>query len=405
MIFCRQEDSVIMLKKIFALLVIFAGTIFAAEAVQKTIPPDEIIRNISSELHSGENWFSCEKHALLIFAGKFFLIAAVEILILILFRTLKKCFIRKNSSWKFQLFYALFPPVLIAAGIAGSFFSGQELLKTVPEIVYKLILQGFYSLLTVCVAWGIVRMISVADQKLRRFAEHNDHNLDNLTVGMLCSTLKAAVILTAFLFIGQNIYDFNITALLASAGVIGLALALAAKDTVSNFFGTMVIIADSPFRIGDEIDTGKIRGIVRSVGIRSSRIITHDESICTVPNSELTATALSKVSSRGTLKKVMTIGLTYDTPPEKMVQAIKILHEIADDFHGPDAPGKQPHIFFESFGEFSLNITMIIYLKTSSFAEEEILLNELNMAVLERFNAAGLAFAFPTRTIFLRQNQ
>ena len=394
-----------MLEKIFALLVIFAGTTFAVEAVQKTIPPDEIIRNISSDLHSGENWFSREKQELLIFSGKIFLITVFEILILILFRMFKNSFTGKNSSWKFQIFYALFPPVLIAAGITGIFFCSRKLLKTVPEVIYKFSLQGFYSLLTVCVAWGIVRIITVADQKLRRFAERNDHNLDNLTVGMLCSTLKIAVILTAFLFIGQNIYDFNITALLASAGVIGLALALAAKDTVSNFFGTMVIIADSPFRIGDQISTGKISGIVHSVGIRSSRIITHDESICTVPNSELTATALSKVSSRGTLKKVMTIGLTYDTTPEKMLQAMKILHEIADDFHGPDAPGKQPHIFFESFGEFSLNITMIIYLKTSSFAEEEILLNELNMAILERFNAAGLDFAFPTRTIFLRQNQ
>lgn len=394
-----------MLKKIFALLVIFAGTTFAVEAVQQTIPPDEIIRNISSDLHSGENWFSREKQELLIFSGKIFLITVFEILILILFRMFKNSFTGKNSSWKFQIFYALFPPLLIAAGIAGIFFCSRKLLKTVPEVIYKFSLQGFYSLLTVCVAWGIVRIITVADQKLRRFAEHNDHNLDNLTVGMLCSTLKIAVILTAFLFIGQNIYDFNITALLASAGVIGLALALAAKDTVSNFFGTMVIIADSPFRIGDQISTGKISGIVHSVGIRSSRIITHDESICTVPNSELTATALSKVSSRGTLKKVMTIGLTYNTTPEKMLQAMKILHEIADDFHGPDAPGKQPHIFFESFGEFSLNITMIIYLKTSSFAEEEILLNELNMAILERFNAAGLDFAFPTRTIFLRQNQ
>ena len=394
-----------MFRKYFLLFVILFAMVFCAEAASGTIPPEQLLRNISGELQYSESWFAREKHQLLIFAVKSGLIIFFEVLILTFFHNVKKHFIRKNSRWKFQISYALLPPLSVASGAVCTFFYGQSLLKTLPETVYKLILQGFYSFLTICVTWGILRIITVADQKLRRFAEQNDHNLDNLTVGMLCSTLKIAVILTAFLFIGQNIYDLNITALLASAGVIGLALALAAKDTVSNFFGTMVIIADSPFRIGDQIDTGKVKGIVHSVGIRSSRIITEDESICSVPNSELTSSALSRVSSKGTLKKTMTIALNYNTGSQKMLEAMKILHEIADDFHGTDAPGKKPHIFFESFGEFSLNITLIIYLKTSLFSEEESLLNELNLTILDRFNAAGLDFAFPTRTVFLQKNR
>ena len=97
----------------------------------------------------------------------------------------------------------------------------------------------------------------------------------------------------------------------------------------------------------------------------------------------------------------MEIGLVYDTSPEQMEQALRILHEIMDNFHGPDAPKHSPHIFFSGFGAYSLNIHALIWLKTTSFAEEEKLLNELNMKILKRFNEAGLNFAFPTQSLYL----
>ena len=218
---------------------------------------------------------------------------------------------------------------------------------------------------------------------------------------MIGNTLKIAIAVTAGLFIGQNIFNLNITALLASAGIIGLAIALAAKDTVSNFFGTIVIIADCPYRIGDRIESGRINGIVTHIGMRSTRIMTADESVYTIPNSELTNTPLCNINRRGCIKHVMDLGLTYDTSPEQMEKALRILHEILDDFHGPDTPEQSPHIYFSGFGSYSLNIHVIVWLKTVSFAEEEKLLNELNLAILKRFNEAGLEFAYPTQTLFL----
>ena len=97
----------------------------------------------------------------------------------------------------------------------------------------------------------------------------------------------------------------------------------------------------------------------------------------------------------------MELGLTYDTSPEQMEKALRILHEILDNFHGPDKPEHKPHIFFSGFGAYSLNISITVWLKTVSFAEEEKLLSELNLTILKRFNEAGLAFAFPTQTLLL----
>ena len=218
---------------------------------------------------------------------------------------------------------------------------------------------------------------------------------------MFGNVLKVAVVFCALIFIGQNIFDLNITALLAGAGVAGLSLALAAKDTVSNFFGTLVIIADSPFRIGDRIECQNITGIVQNVGMRSSRIVLEDESVCTVPNSILTNAVVRRINPRYVIKRTFTLSLTYSTVPAKLLRAKAILHEILDDLKGEDAPGNKPHIFFASFGESSLNVKVIVWLKCTSFLEEETLVDEINVKILERFNAENLEFAYPTQTLII----
>ena len=249
----------------------------------------------------------------------------------------------------------------------------------------------------------MLRIVRVVDRRVRRLAEKRSNALDNLTAGIVGSVLKVAIVLTTCLFVGQNIFDINISARLASAGVIGLALALAAKDTVSNFFGTLVIVVDTPFRIGDRIECGSVCGIVQSVGMRSSRIVTDDGTRCTVPNSTLTNAAVFQRNRRGHLKRVIDLALTYETTPEEMEQAVKILHKIMDDFHGRDMAEFRPRIFFSSFGAWSLDLRCIIFFKTESFEEEEALLSELNFAILREFDAAGLQFAYPTRTVYMKR--
>ncbi|MBO4631848.1 MAG: mechanosensitive ion channel family protein [Lentisphaeria bacterium] len=364
--------------------------------------PDKFIQEVGSDVQKTENWF-CRQHVLIMdFLGGSILSILIGLLAAWIFRKIFLYLIgRYHAVWKWKILNALVKPVILLAVLIGCFFFSRPLLKTLPIYLYELDLRLFYASLVFAGAWGIFRLVSVLDQKIRRLAERHDNTLDNLTVSMIGNTLKIAIAVTAVLFIGQNIFNLNITALLASAGIIGLAVALAAKDTVSNFFGTIVIIADCPFRIGDRIESGKINGIVTHIGMRSSKIMTSDESIYTIPNNILTNSALCNINHRGCIKHVMEIGLTYDTAPEQMEKAIAILHEIMDDFHGPDARGQSPHIYFSNFGPYSLNIHAIIWLKTASFAEEEKLRNELNLAILKQFNAAGLNIAYPTQTLYI----
>jgi len=191
--------------------------------------------------------------------------------------------------------------------------------------------------------------------------------------------------------------------LLPGAGVIGLAVSLAAKDTTSNFFGTLIIIADAPFRIGDYIEAGGVSGIVSHVGMRSSKIRTANDMLCTVPNSQLSGNTVKKLSRRGMLKREWSLSLVYDPSPSlsDMEKALRILHELMDDFHGPDAPEFVPRIHFVAFGESSLNIHAVVWLKTTSFKVYGEMIGELNAGILSRFAEAGLKFAYPTRRILV----
>ncbi|MBO4647919.1 MAG: mechanosensitive ion channel [Lentisphaeria bacterium] len=371
-------------------------------STQDPLDPNRLFQTVSTDAKETENWFFREQDKLLDLAFNCFLSIILGILAAWAIRKFFRFLGRKHpAAWKWKVLYALTTPMVLLAVLISCFLFSIPVLKTLPASLYDLDLRLFYASAVFALAWGIFRLVAVLDQKIRRLAERSDNSLDKLTVSMIGNTLKIAIAVTAVLFIGQNIFDLNITALLASAGIIGLAIALAAKDTISNFFGTIVIIADCPYRIGDRIESGKINGIVTHIGMRSTRIMTDDESVYTIPNSELTNTPLCNINRRGSIKHVMDLGLTYDTSPEQMEKALRILHEILDDFHGPDPSKQSPHIYFSGFGAYSLNIHVIIWLKTVSFAEEEKLLNELNLTILKRFNEAGLEFAYPTQTLFL----
>lgn len=282
------------------------------------------------------------------------------------------------------------------------FFSFYPILVSFERTVFLYDVRFFFTVLAMVAAWAALNIVGVIDAHLRNFAQREDNNLDDLMVKVLRDIMRILVFATTILFIGQSIFKINITALLAGAGVIGLGAALAAKDTLSNFFGTIVILFDRPFKLGDRIQTGGIEGVVCKVGMRSTKIIADDESVYTLPNSLLTTLPVRNINLKNHLKLMFELGMTYETTPEQMTRAIQLLHEIADDFHGTDRPGYSPRIFFSKLAESSLNITVILWLKTESFAQEETWRTELFTEILKRFAEEKLNFAYRTQTLYLR---
>ena len=189
----------------------------------------------------------------------------------------------------------------------------------------------------------------------------------------------------------------TVTTLMGTLGIGGMAFALASQDTIKNIFGGVTIFTDQTFQIGDIIRIGDTEGTVVDVGLRSTRLRTYDGRLVILPNSQLIDAVVTNISSEPGRRIVIDLGLTYDTSPEKMRQAMAILSSMDDRVRGVE-PGSIIAAFV-AFADSSLNIRLIYFIRKSA----DILgtQTEVNFDILSQFNASGLNFAFPSRTIYI----
>lgn len=197
-----------------------------------------------------------------------------------------------------------------------------------------------------------------------------------------------------------NNIGITIGALLGTLGIGGLAVALAAQDTVKNIIGGITLISDHSFKIGDRIKFGNIDGNVEDIGLRSTKIRTLDKRIITIPNSQIIDASIENVSGEYGRRIVVELSLSYDTTSEKLKQAIEILNQIPQKFEHIDKLDFSAT--FQNFGNSSLIITLIYFIKkTSPDIMESI--SEINFYILENFNNNKIYFALPIQTIYIEK--
>ncbi len=212
-------------------------------------------------------------------------------------------------------------------------------------------------------------------------------------------SLKVFVVVVSVLVTSQNL-GMNITGLLASLSIGGLAVGLAAQDTLSNLFGAVALFADKPFRVGDRIQLDAIDGTVEAIGLRSTRIRHLDGFLVTVPNRTMANANITNVSKRPTIKTLMNIGITYDTPAAKVKRAVTIIEEVFKPHPNTD----NLVISFNKFENCALNILVVHWWKTLNFTEYLAGLQEFNLEIKRRFDEEGISFAFPTQTVYVKQD-
>lgn len=292
------------------------------------------------------------------------------------------------------------PPISASVIITGIYISILPYLTSLPQNAFLMTERALEAALCIMAAWLLYRFVDLLDYALEKIVDRSGNHMDALIVGVIRKIVKVTVVVLAILFIGQNVLNMNITTLLAGAGVIGLAVAFAAQDTIANFFGSIMLIIDKPFGVGDFVKLDSVSGTVERVGLRSTALRTLEGHLITVPNKNAAGVTVENVSMRPNIKKIVNLGLTYDTTPEKMRRAIAILHEIFDNHEGM-APELPPKINFTEFKDFSLNIQVIVWYHPNDFMKSVEWMTEKNLEILERFNAEGLDFAFPSNTTYL----
>lgn len=248
------------------------------------------------------------------------------------------------------------------------------------------------------VAWLAYRMIDVLTDWLQVKADASASKLDDQLVPLLRKTLKVFTAVIGAIFVLQNL-DVDVGSLLAGLGLGGLAFALAAQDTVKNFFGSLVVFIDKPFQIGDWVVIDGIEGVVEEVGFRTTRVRTFYNSLVTVPNAKLTDTGIDNYGARRYRRYVANLGLTYDTPPERMEAFCEGVRAIIQRIDGMRRD--YALVEFNQYGDSGLNVMVYCFMDAADWGAELRTRTRLNLEILKLAAELGVSFAFPTRTLHI----
>lgn len=265
------------------------------------------------------------------------------------------------------------------------------------EFIDKIII----TLVTIDVTWFLFRLTDVTTRFLAAKYEKEDKKVVMTMFPLINKAAKVFVVIVSFIMIIQNL-GYSVSSLLAGLGIGGLAVALAAKDTLANVFGSVMIFLDRPFVIGDWIKVKDIEGIVEDVGFRTTRIRTFGKYEVSIPNTVVVNETIQNFSRRPMRRISTTIGITYDTPPEKIRKAIKKIKEII--LNHPKTYKKTCFVHFSEFGESHLGIFMYFFINTADWGVFMQAREEIFLQIMEEFNKMGIEFAFPSRTIYIAKS-
>lgn len=295
------------------------------------------------------------------------------------------------------IFYSLEAPVKFAIILLGIWIAIHRLVY--PDSFVKVVDNAYSILIVLDITWFFGRLFS---SLLQVYWGKQSNGQANKMMPIIKRTILVIVWLIGIIMALSNV-GVNISALLGTLGIGGIAFALAAQDTVKNVFGAFTILTDKPFSIGDTIRVDSYEGTVVDVGVRSTKIMNYDKRIITFPNYKITDTSIVNISSEPMRRVVLNLGLTYDTTSEKMKEALELLKSIPKRVENVSS---NPSDIVAVFTEYSDSALVIMYIY---FIEKQgdILgvTSNMNMEILAAFNKAGLNLAFPTRTVYIQKDE
>jgi MscS family membrane protein len=268
-----------------------------------------------------------------------------------------------------------------------------------PDWLASWISKGLIVVVAASITFVAMRMSDVLVQHWRKRARaREDLMLTEQVFSLASRTLKGFIVVVAVLVTTQNL-GLNITAMIASLSIGGLALGLAAQDTVANLFGAVAVYLDKPFQVGDWVRIDSVSGSVESIGLRSTRLRNADGHLITVPNKTMGNATITNVTRRPNIKTEMNIGIPYYTPAEKVTRALEILKEV----YGKHPMTEDLIVSFNRFADSALNINVVHWWRSTDARAHLAGMQELNLAVKKRFDSEKIEFAFPTQTLYVKQ--
>lgn len=288
-------------------------------------------------------------------------------------------------------------PIVFGIALVGMWVAIHRLVY--PDSIVKAVDAAYKILIVLNITWFFARLInSMIEGYWMNKAD--DSRRTKRHTGKMMPVIKRTILVIVWvvgIIMALSNVGVNISALLGTLGIGGIAFALAAQDTVKNIFGAFTIFADRPFSIGDTVKIDSFEGTIIDVGIRSTKMRNYDKRIITFPNYKIADASLINISSEPMRRVVLKLGLTYDTTPAKMKEGMDLLRDMPSKVQYVSP--KNLIVQFSDFLDSALVITFIYFIeKTGVIGEVN---SNVNLEILSSFNEAGLNFAFPTQTLYI----
>ena len=267
-----------------------------------------------------------------------------------------------------------------------------------PDRAQIYLVRGFIVVVAASLTYVVLKFVDLLLGIWReKVVSPQDRLFAEQLIPLASKSAKVAIVIAATLLTADNLH-IEIKTLLAGLSVGGLALGLAAQDTVANLFGAVAIFLDKPFHIGDRIKVEGVDGMVETIGLRSTCIRSLDGHHVTIPNKLMGNAIITNITRRPTIKTEMNLGLTYDTTAEKVKRATVLLEEI---FRANPRTGDLI-ISFNKFADSALNLFVVHVWNGTDVKQHFAEMQELNLQIKTRFDAEKIEFAFPTQTLYIR---
>lgn len=281
--------------------------------------------------------------------------------------------------------------ILLGVYISSFFLAESKDLEALLTHLYR-------SFIIIILTWILYR----ATDTVRAIVEENiirlNYDLGASLTKLVSTILKVFMVVMAMIAV-MNEWGFNTTQIIAAFSVLSVGASISAQDTIKNFWASLVLFFDKPFKIGDWIELSGINGIVEEIGIRSTRIRTFEKSLITVPNGTVANANIQNWDKRPKRRVKMNLGLTYSTSPEQMEA---ILNDIRNYLKSNDKiHQEQILVYFTEFGDSSLNIMCYYFTKSIIWAEWLAAREETYLEFIRIVQRNGSSVAFPSQSVYI----
>lgn len=292
--------------------------------------------------------------------------------------------------------------LLVTFYLAFSYIDFPKDWKIMPKDTFgiKMVLYRLYQVAIVfSITWIILRLVDFFGLILMHRASQTESKTDDQLVPFIRESIKIVIVILSVFFMLGAIFELNIASLVAGLGIGGLAVALAAKESLENLFGSFTIFLDKPFVVGDLVKIGTVTGNIERIGFRSTRIRTVDKTYVTIPNKKMIDGELDNLTLRTFRRANFVLGLTYDTPPAKLKA---VVDDLKSYLEGHELVLKEEvHVRFYDFGTSALNVRVEYLVNTIDWVLYLSVREEVNYKIIDIFASHGCEFAYPTTTVIM----